>query len=808
MGAVRHGGGGGGVMGAVAIDFAAINRKALAIFRELVQDWAPGGKFEGDEYVVKNPLRNDQNPGSFKINVRTGYWGDFIPGGITGGDPVSCYAYLNKLNQGEAAKCVGAKVGVEVNGHQYRGAKGDSKHTWTPIPVPHNVKLPDGGRWIDGGAAFPPHYELGTPSSVIWFHDALGSVIVGECRFDTASGKQYRPLTYCRRDDGRCEWRWKDCAHPRPLFDLPALLGDVRPVLICEGARKAEVARELFPDFAATAPLFGANSPNFSDWSPVSGRNGIIWPDNDAAGAKFAGDVADLALEAGAKAVSIVEVPASWPQKWDLRDPLPAGATDETLDEMLRAALPWIAAISRPREVAATPKAARGGVSIDDFWAYMPMHNYIFSPTRTTWPAASVNSRVSPISLSNEQGNPKLNKKNEVEEIPATVWLDRHKPVEQMTWAPGLPMIVRGKLIIEGGWIDRPGVQCFNQYLAPTIVAGDLRQAGKWVELVRYVYPDDADHILDWFAHRIQRPDEKINHALVLGGKPGIGKDTLLEPVKTAVGPWNFQEVSPTQILGRFNGFLKAVILRVSEARDLGDFDRFQFYDHMKSYTAAPPDVLRIDEKHLREHSIINCCGVIITTNHKTDGIFLPVEDRRHHVAWSDVSKEDAKFQGSFWDDIWSYYAAGGLRHIAAFLAKRDLSNFNPKAPPTKTAAFWAIVDANRSPEEPELADVLDKLSNPNVVTLSKIQITATGSFKEWINDRASRRAIPHRLEKCGYVPVRNPDASDGLWKINGRRQTAYGKTAIPLCAQIQAIRELIAAHDRAAQARGNQSDR
>jgi hypothetical protein len=43
----------------------------------------------------------------------------------------------------------------------------------------------------------------------------------------------------------------------------------------------------------------------------------------------------------------------------------------------------------------------------------------------------------------------------------------------------------------------------------------------------------------------VQRPQEKINHALVLGGAQGIGKDTLLEPVKRAVGPWNFEGVSP-----------------------------------------------------------------------------------------------------------------------------------------------------------------------------------------------------------------------------------------------------------------------
>jgi hypothetical protein len=33
-------------------------------------------------------------------------------------------------------------------------------------------------------------------------------------------------------------------------------------------------------------------------------------------------------------------------------------------------------------------------VHLDDFVAYMPMHNYVFLPTREPWPAASVNARI------------------------------------------------------------------------------------------------------------------------------------------------------------------------------------------------------------------------------------------------------------------------------------------------------------------------------------------------------------------------------------------------------------------------------
>jgi hypothetical protein len=67
----------------------------------------------------------------------------------------------------------------------------------------------------------------------------------------------------------------------------------------------------------------------------------------------------------------------------------------------------------------------------------------------------------------------------------------------------------------------------------------------------------------------------------------------MLEPVRCAVGFWNFAEVSPGNVLGPFSGFVKSVILRVNEVRDLGDLDLFASYDHMRSYT----DTLPVDEK-------------------------------------------------------------------------------------------------------------------------------------------------------------------------------------------------------------------
>lgn len=443
-------------------------------------------------------------------------------------------------------------------------------------------------------------------------------------------------------------------------------------------------------------------------------------------------------------------------------------------------------------------KTSARGVSLHDFRAYAVTHSYIYTPVGDLWPASSVNSRIPLIKLVGSDGKPVKNKRGEEVMQSAAAWLDVNRSVEQMTWAPGLPTLIRDKLVSDGGWTAKDGATCFNLYRPPTIKHGNKSAAGPWIDHVKKVFPDDAEHLIRWFAHRVQRPGEKINHAIVLGGAQGIGKDTLIEPVKRAVGPWNVAEVSPQQMLGRFNGFLKSVVLRLSEARDLGDVNRFQFYDHMKAYTASPPDTLRVDEKHRPEYSIFNCVGIILTTNHKADGIFLPADDRRHYVAWSQLTRDD--FTASYWKALWDWYESGGDRNVAAYLAGLDLDGFNPKAPPPKTPAFWDIVGANQAPEEAELRDLLDRLEWPEAVTLDTITDAAKAatsdgvdfcSFVDWLRDRKNRRFVPHRLAECGYVPVRNPDADSGLWRTGGKRQVVYARNGLSLTAMIVAARNL-----------------
>ncbi|WP_026605656.1 hypothetical protein [Methylocapsa acidiphila] len=94
------------------IAFARLASAALARADSILPRWLPDGRREGHEWVARNPMRADRRHGSFKVNLRTGKWGDFSSDD-RGGDLISLAAFLFGLDQGEAARKVGDMLGVD-----------------------------------------------------------------------------------------------------------------------------------------------------------------------------------------------------------------------------------------------------------------------------------------------------------------------------------------------------------------------------------------------------------------------------------------------------------------------------------------------------------------------------------------------------------------------------------------------------------------------------------------------------------------------------------------------------------------------
>jgi hypothetical protein len=299
----------------------------------------PDGKRAGPEWIARNPKRADNSAGSFSINLLTGKWADFATGDA-GGDIISLSAYLRDTNQPDAAAALAVELGIAsvaglatVAGHTERIAP-----TWRPI-IPAPEGAPDLSR--DFVAGYMKGFEW---TGSAHYFDQSGLFLGTVARYDPISGghfqkKEFRSFVFCESDDGKREWRAMGFPVPRPLYRLHDLAArPTAPVLIVEGEKAADAASTIFPDFVVMTSPNGAQSPHKANWSPLSGRKVVIWPDHDEPGARYAAVVNEMVIAAGATSVRIVTLPAGLPVGWDLADPLPAHLSSDDILKCLIAA--------------------------------------------------------------------------------------------------------------------------------------------------------------------------------------------------------------------------------------------------------------------------------------------------------------------------------------------------------------------------------------------------------------------------------------------------------------------------------------
>lgn len=143
---------------------------------------------------------------------------------------------------------------------------------WMPIEPRSPFKTPD-----------TTHYQYGKPSKVWYYRNAAGHPVCLVCRFDLGGGKkQVWPLTFCSNGEGKEEWRWKGLTAPRPLYNLNLVsLRHEDPIMIGEGEKTADAMHSVFVKYTCTTWIGGGEGVKNTDWSPLFGRDILLWPDND-----------------------------------------------------------------------------------------------------------------------------------------------------------------------------------------------------------------------------------------------------------------------------------------------------------------------------------------------------------------------------------------------------------------------------------------------------------------------------------------------------------------------------------------------
>jgi len=303
---------------------------------------------------------------------------------------------------------------------------------------------------------------------------------------------------------------------------------------------------------------------------------------------------------------------------------------------------------------------------------------------------------------------------------------------------------------------SRDGIVYGNRWrdARPVAVAGNIKP---WLDHVERMVPDEKEraHVFDVMAFKLQKPHIKINHAVLHGGNPGSGKDTMWAPFFWSIGGKALRNVSLVrneEITSQWGYALETAVLVVNELRQSEARDRRALENTMKPLIAAPPEFLSVQRKGLAPYDLVNRLQIIAFSNERV-AINLPSDDRRWFVIWSDAPRmNDA--DGA---KIWAWLEAGGKSAVAAWLHARDVSAFAPGATPMLTEAKAIMVEAGMSGAESFLVDLMRNrlgefskgvVGAPWHALCDRLQGSVQGSV------RIVQPALLHALKEAGWVDM------------------------------------------------------
>lgn len=231
----------------------------------------------------------------------------------------------------------------------------------------------------------------------------------------------------------------------------------------------------------------------------------------------------------------------------------------------------------------------------------------------------------------------------------------------------------------------------------------------------------EREHLLNWMAWTLQQPHRKINHAVVMGGHYGIGKDTLFWPMDQALGRHS-KQVGAEALTRDHNEYLMESKLVTFQEIEMGSHrEAKQIDNRLKPMIASPPDTLYVNPKGVSAFHIQNVVHIVMFHN-GDHPVVINDGDRRYFVLSSDVRVTDPQTGEQrpewreYFNQLWYWLdQCAGWQAVTYYLLTRDVSKFNPKAAPPMTEGKLDIIEQGRTGLEALVRDALDNSSGPFV---------------------------------------------------------------------------------------------
>lgn len=249
---------------------------------EILHTLLPGGAINGYEFEAADIYGGKGK--SLKYNLQKHTWKDFANSGQSG-DIIDLWETVKGVSFKEAINQIADFLLI----------------SHTPAPLGDS-----------SGRSKSKSKVLGVPTAYWTYYSEDNKALATVTRYDDENGK---------KDFIPYDSKTKKSVYPtpRPLYGLN-LIKDQSRVVLVEGEKCADALLGI--NIPATTAMGGSNTRlDKVDWSPLKGKDVIIWPDNDIPGLEYAQKLKDH-LFSIAGSVQIVEIPKGKPQKWDAADAL------------------------------------------------------------------------------------------------------------------------------------------------------------------------------------------------------------------------------------------------------------------------------------------------------------------------------------------------------------------------------------------------------------------------------------------------------------------------------------------------------
>jgi hypothetical protein len=263
-----------------------------------------------------------------------------------------------------------------------------------------------------------------------------------------------------------------------------------------------------------------------------------------------------------------------------------------------------------------------------------------------------------------------------------------------------------------------------NLWRPPSWEEYECAEPAPFLDHLSYLFGDDlvaVEHVLDYLAHLVQRPWERVGHALLITSEAkGIGKSTFGKVVRRLVGEQNSRAAQTKDLKSQFDGWLAGkLVIQVDEVYEAGNWD---LANKLKPLITEP--TVSVNLKYGPQLEVKNYARFIMFSNH-TAPLTIEEGDRRYFVVNCTAAPRD----DAYYDVLNRFIDTDdGMNAIFTFLKRRDLSGFNPYRRPPMTQAKEAVIAVSGNPlreyiiEAVESGHIRRSLNGNTTFTLDEFQ--------------------------------------------------------------------------------------